>query len=323
MTLSLSVECLNGCSGCEVALLDLMDELLDPAAGLRLVHLPLLMDHRHRDPLEPDTEPVPPLADIGLISGGLRTTEHLATARLMRKRCRIIIALGTCATHGGIPALANLWPKSELLDRCLAVDDSPDGGVRVEPDEDALPALLSRTYALDEALEVDYLLAGCPPHAEAVAEVVRAAAGGRATADAGRSVCDTCPTRRGTGRRPARLERGVGFPADQAELPLSELTCLLEQGRLCLGPVTSAGCARPVGTQSGPGVPGCIQARVGCRGCHGPLRPGGNQLLDLLNALASGGLDMDSLIDRPGVLRFSGAHNRLRTRSAAGDDREE
>jgi len=104
-----------------------------------------------------------------------------------------------------------------------------------------------------------------------------------------------------------RIRRLFRIPACSPIKPLSEMRCLLEQGFLCLGPVTLAGCAG-----AGGGSPRCIEARVPCRGCYGPLKRGGHQLLDILNALASNGIDIRNLPDRLSVLRFSGAHRRLR-----------
>ncbi len=83
------------------------------------------------------------------------------------------------------------------------------------------------------------------------------------------------------------------------------MRCLLEQGFMCMGPVTLAGCAKR-------GVPACIEARVPCRGCFGSVRPKGNQLLDMMNALASNGIDCMSVVDRRSIQRFCGAHGNLR-----------
>ncbi|KJS30021.1 MAG: methyl viologen-reducing hydrogenase, partial [Desulfatitalea sp. BRH_c12] len=58
-------------------------------------------------------------------------------------------------------------------------------------------------------------------------------------------------------------------------------------------------------------APRCISARVPCRGCYGPVRPNGNQRLDMLNALASNGIDIQSLPESVSMLRFSGAHGLL------------
>jgi F420-non-reducing hydrogenase small subunit len=73
-----------------------------------------------------------------------------------------------------------------------------------------------------------------------------------------------------------------------------------------MGPVTKAGCG-------GDGVlPRCISAKVPCRGCYGPVQKNGNQRLDILNALASNGIDISSLPETTSLLRFSGAHHLLR-----------
>jgi F420-non-reducing hydrogenase small subunit len=88
--------------------------------------------------------------------------------------------------------------------------------------------------------------------------------------------------------------------------PLGKMRCLLEQGLVCMGPVTRAGCS------GDGGHPRCISARVPCRGCYGPVRPEGNQRLDMLNALASNGIDISTLPESVSLLRFSGAHRLLR-----------
>ena len=49
-----------------------------------------------------------------------------------------------------------------------------------------------------------------------------------------------------------------------------------------------------------------------CRGCYGPVLPGSNPLLDLMNGLAGQGVDRRSVVDRRSLLRFCGAHGLLR-----------
>ena len=83
------------------------------------------------------------------------------------------------------------------------------------------------------------------------------------------------------------------------------MRCLLEQGFLCMGPVTAAGCSQD-------GEPACIKARVPCRGCFGPVRHRDNQMLGMMNGLVSQGIDFKTIVDRKSMLRFSGAHGRLR-----------
>ena len=131
----------------------------------------------------------------------------------------------------------------------------------------------------------------------------------------GKSVCDTCPTKREGKGDVKDVKRFLTNAEYKPGEPIAEMRCLLEQGFMCMGPVTAAGCAKR-------GAPSCISARVPCRGCFGPVRKDGNQLLDMMNALASNGIDFKSVVDRRSLLRFSGAHGLLRPlkKSAVKED---
>lgn len=303
MPVKVAAEWLNSCSGCEIAILNLGETLLDLLDQLDFVHIPVLMDHKHYGQTGEKSEIDIPAATVGLISGGIRNEEHLEVAREMRKKCDILIALGTCATHGGIPALINRFTNQELFDRYYATESTdPDAQVPT----DGVSPLLKRCYALDEQIAVDIHLPGCPPHPDQIAAAILALLSGETPELPFRSVCDTCPTRREGKGKVETIRRHVTRPDFEAAEPIDRMRCLLEQGYLCAGPVTRAGCAGDDGD-----APQCISARVPCRGCYGPVRQEGNQLLDMLNALASNGIDINSLPDRDSLLRFSGAHNRL------------
>ncbi|MCL6620577.1 MAG: methyl viologen-reducing hydrogenase [Syntrophobacterales bacterium] len=311
MPVKVASEWLNSCSGCEVAILNLGETLLTVLPHLEFVHIPVLMDHKYFGQRgEGDLHHLEiPQATVGLISGGIRNQEHLEVAQAMRRSCEIIIALGTCATHGGIPALMNLFDNPALLERYYRTSESTDPH---DPPADAvLPPILDRTYALDEKIQVDIYLQGCPPHPDLIAEALTALLEGREPRLPDKSVCDTCPTiRLGKGKL-KKLHRFTHNAHYDPAKPLSEMHCLLEQGFQCLGPVTRAGCAGLSGE-----APQCIRARVPCQGCYGPVRKDGNQLLDYLNALASNRIDVHSITDRATVLEFSGAHGLLKRRAA-------
>jgi F420-non-reducing hydrogenase small subunit len=303
MAVNVASEWLNSCSGCEIAILNLGETLLDLLPQINFVHIPVLMDHKHLGQLGDKEHIDIPKATVGLVSGGIRNEEHLEVAKEMRKKCDIVIALGTCATHGGIPALINSFTNEELFDRYYATE-STDSGAQV-PTKGISP-LLDRCYALDEHIKVDIYLPGCPPHPDHIAAAILALLNGETPELPFKSVCDTCPTRRMGKGAVKGIKRAVECPEFDPEKPIDEMRCLLEQGYLCMGPVTRAGCAGANGE-----APKCISARVPCRGCYGPVQQKGNQLLDMLNALASNGIDLSELPDRDSLLRFSGAHNRL------------
>jgi F420-non-reducing hydrogenase small subunit len=295
---------LNACSGCEISIVDMGERLLTVLGLVEFVHIPVLMDHKYFGQLGDGTHVDIPEADVGIISGGIRNEEHLEVALEMRKKCGAIIALGTCATHGGIPAMANSFENDDILNRYYStettdqVDDIPCVGI---------PKLLDSSYALDEKIDVDIYLPGCPPHSDQIFETLVAFLEGRAPNLREKSVCDTCPAiREGKGEL-KQLRRFFSAPHQNSpDEPLDKMKCILEQGMLCMGGVTKAGC----GGDSV--VPRCLSARVPCRGCYGPVEQDGNQRLDMLNALASNGIEINSLPETTSLLRFSGAHHMLR-----------
>jgi F420-non-reducing hydrogenase small subunit len=303
-------EWLNSCSGCEIAILNLGETLLAVLPQLDFVHIPVLMDHKYFGQTgEGDTHHLDiPEAVVGLISGGIRNQEHLEVAEAMRKSCQVIVALGTCATHGGIPSLANLFHNEDVLERYYRGCESNDP--HANPADPALPPLFDRTYALDEKIKVDLFLPGCPPHPDQIAEAILALLEGRPPQLPTKSVCDTCPTIREGKGKVKKVRRFIENAHFKPGSPISEMHCLLEQGFMCMGPVTRAGCAGVHGE-----APRCLIARVPCRGCFGPVQHNGNQLLDMLNALASNGIDCTTVTDSPSLLRFSGAHGLERPRT--------
>jgi F420-non-reducing hydrogenase small subunit len=304
MAVKVASEWLNSCSGCEISIVDMGERLLEVLNLVDFVHIPVLMDHKYYGQTGEGRHVEIPAADVGIISGGIRNDEHLEVAREMREKCGLIIALGTCATHGGIPALANSYCNADILERCYSTEST----VPAESlPADGIPPLLDAAYALDEKIKVDVYLPGCPPHSDQVFGALAALLGGEELNLRGKSVCDTCPTiREGKGQL-KQLRRFLQKPEFTPGEPIDKMRCLLEQGILCMGPVTRAGCG-------GDGVtPRCISARVPCRGCYGPVRQDGNQRLDMLNALASNGIDIQSLPESTSLLRFSGGHQLLRS----------
>jgi F420-non-reducing hydrogenase small subunit len=304
MTVKVASDWLNSCSGCEISIVDMGERLLDVLKVAQFVHLPALMDHKYFGQLGDGKHISIPEADVGILSGGLRNQEHVEVAEAFRKSCNVIIALGTCATHGGIPTLANSFTNQEIKQRYYNTETTDPPGAF--PDQ-GLPKLLDRCMALDECIPVDIYMPGCPPHPDHIFSALVALVQGRPAVLPEKSVCDSCPTRREGKGQIKTLRRFLEAPEyGAAGEPLDQMRCLLEQGFLCMGPVTRAGCGGDAI------LPRCVSARVPCRGCYGPVQHNGNQRLDMLNALASNGIDVTALPESISMLRFSGAHGRLR-----------
>jgi len=305
-------EWLNICGGCEVTILDIGEPLLDLLPQLDFVHIPVLMDHKyHGQTGEDDPNVIQiPEADVGIISGGIRNEKEKHVAEAMRKSCKTLIALGSCATHGGIPAMANMYPLEDLYQKVYRDSVSTESG---ENPSENLPPLLDRVYAVDEVVDVDVYIPGCPTSPAIIVEAITCLLEGKPFEMPERSVCDDCPTKReeksGEGMILKRPLESVQF--DQ-EGPWENTRCFNEQGFLCLGPVTLAGCGRTL-EEGAEKTPRCIKGYMPCRGCFGPIRKGAKPLVDMMGAMSSIGLDSKQVVDRRALLnRYIGGHNNLR-----------
>jgi F420-non-reducing hydrogenase small subunit len=303
MGVRLAQEWLTICGGCEVTILDVGEPLIDILSMLDIVHMPVLMDHKLFGQTGEGTRMEIPPADVGIISGGIRNEEHARIAEEMRKQCSVLIAMGSCACYGGLPALGNLSTTEAILEKVY------HGSVSTENDglpHEQIPPLTDRVYAIPEVVRVDLELPGCPPTPEAFVAAVSALLGKTPLKLPHKSVCDDCPTVREK-KVVTALKRPLEPVAFVPGEPAHAMRCLMEQGFLCLGPATRGGCGGEGKT------PRCIRAYMPCRGCFGPLTDVANPMVEMMGALASVGLDTDQILDHAATFnRFAGAQGRLR-----------
>lgn len=305
MAVRLAEEWFAICGGCEVTILDIGEKLLDVLQNVEIVHMPVLMDHKLFGQLGDKEKMEIPEAEVGIVAGGIRNEEHKEILREMREKCKTLIALGSCACFGGIPALANMFKLEDLL-KMVYQDTKTTDAVERFPSED-IPPLTDRVYGVDEVVNVDIYIPGCPPSSDLVADALIALLEGKPFEIPERSVCDDCPTQRQK-KADIQLKRPLESVTDISK-PVEESRCFMEIGYLCLGPVTKSGCG---GHEK---VPRCIKAYMPCRGCFGPIRKGANPLVEMVNALSSIGLDPKLIVDRAATIqRYIGAHGKLRPR---------
>ncbi len=302
MPVRVAEEWLATCGGCEVTILDIGEPLLNLLPSLNFVHMPVLMDHKFFEQKGEKTGELEiPEAEVGIISGGIRNEENKKVAEEMRKKCKIIIAIGSCANFGGIPALGNMYSPEEIKEKVyrgsVTTDSAPN------PSED-IPLLTDRVYSVKEIIKVDVGLPGCPTTPEMVVQALTALLENKSFSLPEKSVCDDCPT-----KREKKAITSLKRPLESAEIgaTMESTRCLMEQGFLCLGPVTRSGCKGSENT------PRCIKAYMGCRGCFGPVREGANPMVDMMGALSSIGLNPNEVTDRMATFnRFIGVVGRLR-----------
>jgi len=251
----------SSCGGCEESVIDLGEDLLKLAQSAEIIFWPAAMDARFSD--------LEALADgsifASLINGAIQQEDHVNMARLLRKKSRYVIANGSCAHIGGIIGLANLHRPEEVLQRAYVDAETVDNPSRAIPGSQPssgcpLPRLLNRVRTLDQVIEVDYYIPGCPPPSELVKNAIFSLLENNlppkgSILSENLALCHSCP-RQGT--LPERLS--VRRFKRIHETLWNPLQCFLDQGIICLGPCTRGGCRSR-----------CISANMPCRGCLGPL----------------------------------------------------
>jgi F420-non-reducing hydrogenase small subunit len=198
-----------------------------------------------------------------------------------------------------------MWKNDEVFEKvfrnCVSSAPAPN------PENPNVPKWTPTCAALDEVVKVDIAIPGCPPHPDWIVDAISALLQGKTSWSLPeRSVCDTCPVIREQKSGGGPVKRWLQNMEFNPEEGLEKMRCINEQGFLCMGTVTLAGCAGKTG------VPRCIQARTPCRGCFGPIRKGARPMVDMMGALTSVGLDPKSLVDRRAMMnRYIGGHGVL------------
>jgi F420-non-reducing hydrogenase small subunit len=302
---------------------DLAEQILDVVAAVDIVFWPVALDFKKSD--------VEAMEDgsilAAFVNGSIRTTEQEEMAHLLRRKAKVLVAFGSCAHLGGIPALANLWDR-EAIFRAVYLEnvstDNPDGvlpsvSTPHNGDSVTLPGFYNTVRALDQVTSVDYYIPGCAPTPNVIADAVGTLlsgdlppAGTVLTPDI--ALCEECP-RLDTKPQDLSLE---SFRRPH-EILIDEDTCLLAQGLLCMGPATRAGCGQL-----------CINGNMPCTGCFGPtskVRDQGGKYLSALASMLSALEDediesaLDSIPDPIGTFyRYGLASSLLRRRKAAPVD---
>ncbi|MCU0223356.1 MAG: oxidoreductase [Acidobacteria bacterium] len=266
------------CGGCDVAVLDTDEFVLELAAEADILFWPIAVDGKYED-----IRALPDGAlDATLFSGAVRNAENEDVAHLLREKSQVLIALGSCSAFGGIPGLANAVTREEILERVYLDNPSIELGNRTVPrtrvpvngTELELPAFYPRVWRLSDVVDVDYLVPGCPPAPERVQEVLAALVSGTlpprgaVVGAAEKALCEEC-RRRKADKRVARFVRPWEIVPDPE-------SCLLEQGLPCAGPATRGGCGAR-----------CPDINQACRGCYGPPPGVQDQGATLVGAWAS------------------------------------
>ncbi|KAA0003633.1 MAG: oxidoreductase [Thermoplasmata archaeon] len=265
------------CGGCEIAVLDINEKILDVVAAADILFWPVAIDTKYKDVEAMDDESI----DVCFFNGAIRTSENEHMAKLLRKKSKILVAFGSCSYNGGIPGLANVSNKEEIFDTIYINNPStenpdqitPKTSTKVKEGELTLPEFYDTVKTLDQVVEVDYYLPGCPPPTKLISDAIDAVVQNKLPPKGSvlaplKSVCDECKFEKSE-KKISKLKRIY-------EVDRIEDKCFLEQGIICMGPATRSGCGAM-----------CIDANMPCTGCGGPLPGVIDQGAKMISALAS------------------------------------
>jgi len=233
----LNTDWLCDCGGCHVAIVDLHEKILNVLEAIEIQKCPVLTDVKDY-----------PEADIGILTGSIRTEHDRHAAEEMRKKCKTIIAFGTCAVYGGLHGAGLAHTKEEIMD--YVYKSTPTTKTDFIPATD-ITGLEHVVTPIDEVIDVDLYLPGCPPHAHFIFESLSSLLEGRDAKAGQETVCAGC-------RRVMKKTDVTSILDSQEGIPEDDV-CFLSQGYICLGSVTLDRCLAP-----------CPNHGVMCTGCAGP-----------------------------------------------------
>ncbi len=189
---SLAVWKFASCDGCQLTLLDCEDELLTLAEQVQIATF-----------AEASSAMVGGPYDVSLVEGSITTAHDEQRIREIRSQSTILVAIGACATAGGIQALRNFADAAEFTSVVYAHPEYID--------------TLATSTAASDHVTVDYELRGCPIDRGQLLDTLAALLVGRKPKLPAATVCTECKR--------------------------SGVSCVtVAEGIPCLGPVTHAGC---------------------------------------------------------------------------------
>jgi coenzyme F420-reducing hydrogenase gamma subunit len=184
------------CEGCQLQIVNLEEEILDLLSIIEPVEWREAMSEQSEE------------YDIAIIEGSIPRPEDEERLKKIRERAKVLIALGACATIGGVNKLKNNFGLEEAR-RCVYGKDA------------GLPQIQAsgQVKSVGEVVKVDLNVQGCPINVDEFTYAVRCLAMGAAPVTPSYPVCVECKMR--------------------------ENVCRYELGEICLGPITLAGCNAP------------------------------------------------------------------------------
>ena len=180
------------CEGCQLQVVNLEEEILDLIGGVDVVEWREAMSEQSHE------------YDIAIIEGSITRPEDEEKIKVIRSRAKVLIALGACATIGGINKLKNNFDLDDVK-QCVYGDSA------------SMPHLATEmTKGVNEVVDVDFMIHGCPIDKAEFAYIIRCLLMGKVPVIPDYPICVECKAK--------------------------ENVCRWEYGEICIGPIIRAGC---------------------------------------------------------------------------------
>lgn len=269
----------SSCGGCDISLLELHEKIFEVLEVFEPVFWPCIIDIKKKD-----LEALPDKSiALCLFNGAVRTEENEDMAHLLRKKSSLLVAYGSCAHEGCIPGLSNFYTAKNHYISIYLENPSTDNKDKTVPVSETkmlegsltLPVFYNTVKTLEQTVEVDYFVPGCPPESHQVQAVIETVikneelpSKGSVIGAGNTALCEECPRERD-------IKKIRHFYRPYEILPDKQI-CLLEQGIICMGPATRSGCTAL-----------CPRNNMPCLGCYGSPPNVIDQGAKMLSAIAS------------------------------------
>jgi F420-non-reducing hydrogenase small subunit len=243
-SVSVATTWLHSCSGCHMKMFDLREEFLNlKSKGLRIDY--------HIAVDEKDV----PVVDIGIVEGAVANKANEHILHIFREKSKILVAVGTCACFGEMSRIRRLFQEEYIIEKIPPISGALPAGEGGECSH-------HQAKPLKDFVAVDYYLPGCPPLLETMKETIMSLMKGqKPKAQSAKSLCFECKKKKSA---PAFHQPDLPLILDSFHTAIQThkidpSICFLDQGVLCRGDVTVAGCGAR-----------CLKGNAPCWGCMGP-----------------------------------------------------
>lgn len=179
------------CEGCQLQIANMGEDVLAVLGSIDVLEWREVMSEKWGKNL-----------DIAIIEGSITNPHAVERVEQIRKKAKILITIGSCATIGGVNGMKNNFNLEDI--RKYIYGDN----YQFFPTE--------LTKAVHHVVKVDYFVHGCPMYIPEFVTVLKAALQGIPYYVPDYPVCVECK--------------------------LNENVCMYDRKVTCLGPITKAGC---------------------------------------------------------------------------------